>query len=82
MTVHLSAQVERIVKDAIQSGQYRSAEEVLSEAISVWQTGHKSAEHAESERQTAIERLKTFGTTHHLSLGDLTIKQLRDEARP
>jgi hypothetical protein len=32
--------------------------------------------------RAAIERLKTFGKTHQLSLGGITIKQLRDEARP
>jgi len=35
-----------------------------------------------ADRQAAIERLKTFGKTHQLSLGGMTIKQLRDEARP
>ena len=32
--------------------------------------------------QAAIDRLKSFGKTHQLFLGGLTIKQLRDEARP
>ena len=30
----------------------------------------------------AIERLKTFGNTHGLSLGGMTIRELRHEARP
>jgi len=30
----------------------------------------------------AIERLKGFGRSHGLSLGDATIRQLREEARP
>jgi hypothetical protein len=30
----------------------------------------------------AIERLKSFGKTHGLSLGDMTIRELRHEARP
>jgi len=29
-----------------------------------------------------LRRLKSFGKTHQLSLGGMTIKQLRDEARP
>ncbi len=33
-------------------------------------------------RETAIERLKTFGKTHGLSLGGMTLKELRQEARP
>ena len=82
MTVRLSPRIERIVKDAVLSGKYRSAEEVLAEAITVWQARQTAAEPTEDERQAAIERLKSFGKTHQLSLGGMTLKQLRDEARP
>jgi Arc/MetJ-type ribon-helix-helix transcriptional regulator len=82
VTVHLSPRIERIVEDTVRSGEYRSAEEVLSEALSVWQARHTAAEPTGDDRQAAIERLKNFGKTHHLSLGGITIKQLRDEARP
>ena len=83
MTVHLPPGIERIVNSAVRSGQYRSAEDVLAEAITVWQARQTAAaEPTEEERQAAIERLKTFGKTHQLSLGGMTLKQLRDEARP
>lgn len=96
MTVQLPPRIERIVNDALLSGRYRSAEDVLSEAIAVWQaekagavfpTQAEAIEVArkmslEEERQAAIERLKNFGKTHQFSLGGITIKQLRDEARP
>jgi len=82
VTVRLPARIERIVKEAVRSGQYRSAEEVLSEAVSMWQVRQAAAEPTVDERQAAIERLKNFGKTHRLSLGGVTIKQLRDEARP
>jgi Arc/MetJ-type ribon-helix-helix transcriptional regulator len=82
VTVHLPPRIEHIVEDAVRSGEYRSAEEVVSEAVSVWQARHTAAEEAADDRQAAIERLKNFGRTHHLSLGGITIKQLRDEACP
>ena len=82
MTVHLPPRIERIVNDAVLSGHYRSAEEVLAEAITVWQARQTAAVPTEEERQAAIVRLQTFGKTHKLSLGEMTIKQLRDEARP
>jgi Arc/MetJ-type ribon-helix-helix transcriptional regulator len=82
MTVRLSPGIERIVKDAVLSGQYRSAEEVLSEAIAAWQERRTATLPAKDEREAAIERLKSFGRTHQLSLGGMTIKELRDEARP
>jgi hypothetical protein len=34
------------------------------------------------ERASAIERLKTFGKTQQLSLGGMSIQELRHEARP
>ena len=82
MTVHLPPRIERIIEDAVRSGQYRSAEEVLSEAVSVWEARQTTAAPTNGERQAAIERLKGFGKAHQLSLGGMTIKQLRDEARP
>ena len=83
MTVHLPPGIERIVNSAVRSGQYRSAEDVLAEAITVWQERQtQAAEPTEEERQAAIGRLKNFGKTHQLSLGGMTLKQLRDEARP
>jgi Arc/MetJ-type ribon-helix-helix transcriptional regulator len=82
VTVHLPPKIERIVNDAVRSGQYGSAEEVLSEAVSVWQARQTTAVPTDDERQAAIERLKGFGKTHQLSLSGMTIKQLRDEARP
>ena len=82
MTVHLPPRIERIIEEAVRSGEYHSAEEVLSEAVTVWQARHTVAEPNGDDRQAAIQRLKNFGNTHHLSLGGITIKQLRDEARP
>ena len=83
MTVHLPPGIERIVNNAVRSGQYHSAEEVLTEAVTVWQERQTAAvEPSQDERQAAIERLKNFGKTHQLSLGGMTLKQLRDEARP
>ena len=83
MTVRLPPEIERIVNDAVLSGQYRSAKDVLTEAISVWQARQAAvAEPTGDERQAAIERIKNFGKTHQLSLGGMTIKELRDEARP
>jgi hypothetical protein len=36
----------------------------------------------DQERDEAIERLRTFGKTHGLSLGGITIRELRHEAWP
>ena len=78
MTIELPPQVERIVQEAVISGQSRCAEDVVSEAVAVWQTQRKQVVGATAEqRREAIERLKTFGKTHGLSLGGTTIRELR-----
>jgi Arc/MetJ-type ribon-helix-helix transcriptional regulator len=80
VTVHLSPGIERIVKDAVRSGQYRSAEEVVSEESPFGRRGKRRR--SRPRMNAAIDRLKSFGKVHQLSLGGMTIKQLRDEARP
>lgn len=83
MTVDLPPQIERIVQDAVLSGHYRAPEEVLTEAVSCWQERQEAEPTSvEERRQEAIERLQAFGRMHGLSLGGMTIKELRDEARP
>ncbi len=83
MTIELSPELERIVQEAVISGQYASAVDVLTEAVAVWRTQQGNGSLAAAEqRRDAIERLKTFGKTHGLSLGGMTIRELRDEERP
>ena len=69
MTVRLPARIERIVKEAVRSGQYRSAEEVLPEAVTVWQAEQTAAESTEDGQQAGIERVENSLKTHQLSLG-------------
>ena len=83
MTIELSPELERIVQEAVVSGQYPSAADVLAEAVAVWRTPQGNGSLAAAEqRRDAIERLRTFGKMHGLSLGGMTIRELRDEARP
>ena len=83
MTIELSPELERIIQEAVTSGQYPCAVDVLAEAVAVWQAQQENgALAATAQRRDAIERLKTLGNTHGLSLGGMTIRELRDEARP
>jgi hypothetical protein len=72
-------EVEALIKKRLQSGQFKDAEDVILQALR-W-SGADSPP-GDEERGQAIERLKTFGKTHGLSLGGMTIRELRDEARP
>jgi Arc/MetJ-type ribon-helix-helix transcriptional regulator len=81
MTIELTPEHQRIIENAIHSGAYHDASDVINAALEAFRD-KAAPPPQETERQAAIERLKTFGTTHGLSLGDITLAQLRDEARP
>ena len=82
MTITLTPEQERVIQAQLASGKFHSVEEVLDRAFAPLMR-HATAELAEEQpRAAAIERLRTFGRTQGLSLGGMTIRQLRDEARP
>lgn len=53
---------------------------LLEEAVQL--PSVRPVERERSPRDAAIERLKTFGRTHGLSLGGATLRELRHEAWP
>jgi len=80
MTIQITkAEIESLIKQRLQSGKFKDAEDVILQALRVSQSG---ATPTDGERAAAIERLKTFGKTHGISLNGLTIRELRHEARP
>ena len=80
MTIQITKpEIEALINQRLQSGQFEDAEDVILQAL---QSSKPVDSKPECERAAAIERLKIFGKTHGLSLGGLTIRQLRDEARP
>jgi Arc/MetJ-type ribon-helix-helix transcriptional regulator len=72
-------EVEALIKRRLETGTFKDAEDVILQAL-------RSSENEErrtmEERREAIERLRTFGKTHGLSLGGMTIRELRHQARP
>ena len=82
MDVSLTTEQEKVVNEALRSGRYRDATEVLDDALHGLETRLCPERVTDVDRQQAIERLRTFGQRHGLSLGrDLTVKELIDEGR-
>ena len=80
MTIQITRpEVEALINQRLQSGAYKDAEDVVLQALRA--SGTPTAEF-EDERRDAIERLRTFGNTHRLSLGGITLRELREQARP
>ena len=80
MTIQITRpEVEALIKRCLDSGTFKDAEDVILQALRSLESEEKGTR---EERREAIERLKTFGKTHGLSLGGMTIRELRHEARP
>ncbi|HEX5226063.1 MAG TPA: hypothetical protein VFW44_00040 [Bryobacteraceae bacterium] len=81
MTIQITKpEIEALIQERLQGGSFNDAEEVILQALK------SSASASEQggincDRAAAIERLKTFGKKHGLSLGGVTIRELRHEAR-
>jgi hypothetical protein len=72
-------EVEALINRRLKTGAFKDAEDVILQALRSSESGESVTEEA---RREAIERLRTFGKTHGLSLGGMTIRELRHEARP
>lgn len=80
MTIEITRpEVEALINQRLQSGAFKDAEEVILQAL---QSSGIQTPDIEHQRREAIERLRTFGKAHGLSLGGMTIRELRDQARP
>lgn len=79
MTIQITKpEVEALINQRLKGGTFKDAEDVILQALKA----SESEGHDDIERREAIERLKTFGRKHGLSLGGMTIRELRHEARP
>ena len=80
MTIQITKpEIEDLLERRLRSGKFKDAEDVILEALKATEPPSAGAG---ADRVAAIERLKVFGRTHGLSLGGMTIRELRDEARP
>lgn len=80
MTIEITRpEVEILIKQRLQNGAFRDAEDVILQAL---KAPGPEPPGLEQQRREAIARLKAFGKTHGLSLGGMTIRELRDQVRP
>ncbi|HXB68123.1 MAG TPA: hypothetical protein VNY05_07760 [Candidatus Acidoferrales bacterium] len=76
-TLTLDSHSERLLEEALSTGEYASAEEVVARALEALQA--RPAMELERRRQ-AVRNLLAFGEKHHLTLGEgVRIKDLLHE---
>jgi hypothetical protein len=80
MTIQITKpEVEALVNQRLQSGDFKHAEDVIFQALCA---SRGVSPQPEQDRTATIDLLATFGKKHGLSLGGITIRDLRHEARP
>ena len=80
MTIQITnPEIEVLIRERLRSGAFADAEDVILHAL---RSDVAQPADAQEKRIQAIERLRSFGRTHGLSLGGMTIRELRDQARP
>lgn len=80
MTIQITKpEVEALINRRLETGSFRDVEDVILQALKSSETGSQAGD---EKRREAIDRLMAFGKTHGLSLDGMTIRELRDEARP
>jgi Arc/MetJ-type ribon-helix-helix transcriptional regulator len=72
-------EVEALINRRLETGSFKDAEDVILQAL---KSSEAETQGTDEKRSDAIDRLMTFGKTHGVSLGDKTIRELREEARP
>ena len=81
LTLNLDPHGGQLVAAHVRTGRYHSPEEVVTRALETLSEKEPPTVPAKDVVE-AIERLKAFGKTNGLSLGGMTIRELRHEARP
>ncbi len=74
--MELKPEQERIIREQIARGTYKSVEEVLSTALSKLDD---EARFEQRNRREAVRRMLEFGEKHHLSLGEPITRELMHE---
>ncbi len=81
MNIHLTPEQERIVKDELKSGHFRSAEEVIGEALQVLRQKERSTRAVESDvaHRDAVREMLAFVEKNRVRLEGVSVKELIHE---
>ncbi len=81
MNISLTPEQERIVKDELKSGHFRSIEEVIGEALQALREKEKSAAAATSNgaQRDAVREMLAFVEKNRVRLTGVSVKELIHE---
>lgn len=82
MNINLTPEQERIVKDELKAGHFRSAEEVIDEALQVLREKEKSAAAvapSNGAQREAVREMLAFVEKNRVRLEGVSVKELIHE---
>ncbi len=75
MTITLTPDQERAIREAIEDGLVHSVDEFINSAIDALPNSQRQA----PSREDAVRRMQEFGDKYHLSLGEPVTRKLLHE---
>jgi Arc/MetJ-type ribon-helix-helix transcriptional regulator len=82
MTIHLTPEQEKIVKEELESGHFRTAEELISQALRALRASAPSSSGASADngsRREAVREMMSFVEKNRTSLQGISVKELIHE---
>jgi putative addiction module CopG family antidote len=81
MNINLTPEQERIVKDELRSGHFRSAEEVIGEALQALRKKEQSSSETASNgaQREAVREMLAFVEKNRVRLDGVSVKELIHE---
>ncbi len=80
MTIHLTPEQEKIVKEELESGHFRTAEELISQGLHALRTSAPSSRaSADNGSREAVREMMCFVEKNRTSLQDISVKELIHE---
>jgi putative addiction module CopG family antidote len=81
MTIHLPPELERIINEELKSGRFRTAQEVVAQALNALREKARSSSATadEDKRREAVSEMLAFVEKNRTSLDGVSVKQLIHE---
>ncbi len=78
MTIEVKPETEQLVREELESGHFRSVDELIVQSVSTWREKHK----VHSERKEASKNLARFLMESPLAGSEINLERQRDYGRP
>ena len=80
MNINLTCEQEKIIHEELQSGRFRTAEEVIAEALlALRERGQSASAGPNGAQREAVRQMLAFVEENHVHLEGVTVKELIHE---